>query len=182
MRKLLIVVDMLNDFCNEKGVLATSPITGKVYAEPIIANVKTAVDYFRKDCEPIIWLADAHEENDKEFDRFPKHAVKGTWGAKIIDELNPGTIEGSVFEDLIEKTRYSGFYNTNLEAKLEQRKPEVVIVVGVCTSICCLMTATGLVNRDYNITVRKDCMADFDPAAHEFTLKYMGSILGMKII
>jgi nicotinamidase-related amidase len=179
MEKVLIVVDMLNDFCHPKGVLATSPITNELYAKSIIANVKTVVDYFRESSDPIIWLADAH---DKEFDRFPKHAVKGTWGSKIIDELRPAVIGGSVFEDIIEKTRYSGFYNTNLEAKLEQRKPEVVVVVGVCTSICVTDTIGGLANRDYKIVVRKDCVADFDPEAHWHAIERIEKLYGASIV
>ena len=90
-KKLLIVVDMLNDFCNPKGALATSPITGEVYAAPIIDTVKAVIDRFRKSGDSIIYLADAHKEDDKEFARFPKHAVKGTWGSLIIDELRPNT-------------------------------------------------------------------------------------------
>ena len=182
MRSLLIIVDMLNDFCNKKGALATSPITNKVYAEPIIPVIKEVVDYFRANSEPIIWLADAHEEDDKEFDRFPKHAVRGTWGSKVIEELNPLVTEGSVFEDVIEKTRYSGFYSTNLEAKLEQRKPEVVVVVGVCTSICVMDTIGGLANRDYKVVVRKDCVADFDPEAHWYAMDRIEKLYGAKVI
>jgi len=182
MRKVLIVVDMLNDFCNKKGVLATSLITNKVYAEPIIPVVKKAVDFFRADSEPIIWLVDAHKEDDKEFDRFPKHAVKGTWGSQIIEELNPATIEGSVFEDIIEKTRYSGFYGTNLEAKLEQRKPEEVIVVGVCTNICVMDTIGGLANRDYKVTILKDGVADFDPEAHWYAMERIEKLYGAKVV
>jgi nicotinamidase-related amidase len=182
MRKVLIVVDMLNDFCSAKGVLATSPVTNDMYAKPIINAVKAIVDKFRNEERFIIWLADAHAEDDKEFDRFPKHAVKGTWGSKIISELKPDWIDHSGLEKLLEKTRYSGFYGTKLGDLLKFAQPDEVTVVGVCTSICCLMTATGLVNRDYKVIVPKNAVADFDPDAHSFTLKYMESILGVKIV
>jgi len=182
MKKLLIVVDMLNDFCSAKGVLATSPITGKVYAKPIINPIKALVKKFRKDESFIVWLADAHAEDDKEFERFPKHAVKGTWGSRIISELKPDWIDHSGLEKLLEKTRYSGFYGTKLEALLKYVKPDEVTVAGVCTSICCLMTVTGLANRDYNIVIPKNAIADFDPTAHDFALNYMENILGAKIV
>ena len=179
MKKVLIVVDMLNDFCDPKGALATSPITGKIYAGPIISAVKAVVDKFRKSMDIIIWLSDAHVKNDKEFERFPKHAVKGTWGSLVIDELRPDTFR--VQEYVIEKARYSGFYDTTLGTSLHGTRAEEITVVGVCTSICCLMTVVGLANRDYNIVVPKLCVADFDPGAHEFALKYMKNILGVKI-
>jgi len=65
MTRLLIVVDMLNDFCSAKGALATSPVTGKLYAKSIINPVKALVKEFRKNEDFIVWLADAHAEDDK---------------------------------------------------------------------------------------------------------------------
>ena len=183
MKKLLIVVDMLNDFCSAKGVLATSLITNEVYAKPIISPIKALVKKFRKKDEDfIVWLADAHAEDDKEFKRFPKHAVKGTWGSKVINELRPDWINRSGLEKLLEKARYSGFYGTKLDLLLKSVKPEKVIVVGVCTSICVQDTVGGLANRDYNIIVPKNCVADFDPEGHKNALARMEALYGAKIV
>jgi len=182
MKKLLIVVDMLNDFCSAKGVLATSPITNEVYAKPIISPIKNLVKQFRQTESFIVWLADAHDENDKEFERFPRHAVKDTWGSKIINELGPDQIGNFGIEKLLEKTRYSGFYGTKLEVLLRYAKPDEVTVVGVCTSICVTDTVGGLANRDYNIVVPKNCVADFDPESHKNALARMEALYGAKIV
>jgi len=182
MKKLLVVVDMLNDFCDAEGVLATSPITNKVYAKPIIDAVKSMVEEFRLNNDIIIWLADAHDEDDKEFDRFPKHAVRNTWGGEVISVLRPVTITVSDFEYLTTKTRYSGFYRTNLKTLLKFIKPTEVTVVGVCTSICVMDTVGGLANRDYNIIVPKNAVADFDPDAHKNALARMEGLYGAKIV
>lgn len=182
MKKLLIVVDMLNAFCYVNGSLAKSHITDEYYASAILGPVGHMVDDYRNAKDPIIWLCDAHAKDDKEFDRFPPHAIKGTWDAEIIGELFPKVIEQSPHEMVIPKTRYSGFYGTDLEYQLMRIAPNEVTVVGVCTSICCLMTITGLANRDQNIIAPKDAMADFDPAAHDFALEYMKNILGVKIV
>jgi nicotinamidase-related amidase len=108
---------------------------------------------------------------------FPKHCVKGTRGAEIIDEL-------SVKENdiIISKTRYSGFYDTNLDKVLKDKKIEEVEVVGVCTSICVMDTVGDLRNRDYPVIVRKDGVADFDEEAHLFSLKRMEKIYGAKVL
>lgn len=180
--KLLIVVDMLNDFCDEKGALAKSVITGEFYAKPIIQPVRQLVEMHRNQNVPIIWLADNHAKDDKEFDRFPPHAVAGTWGAQIIDDLRPLQIENSSKEEIVYKTRYSGFYGTVLDLLLADIDPKVVEVCGVCTSICVMDTVGGLANRDYSVNVTKACVADFDPTAHEAALARMAGLYGATIL
>ena len=59
--------------------------------------------------------------------------------------------------------------------------PEKLIVCGVCTVICVMHTVADARNRDYAVEVPKDCVASFDPEAHEFALKHMEKILGAKV-
>jgi nicotinamidase/pyrazinamidase len=176
--KALIVVDMLNDFINLKGALYCGPT-----ATYIVPNVFGRVVEYRKAGLPTFFLADNHAEDDKEFERFPKHCVKGTPGADIIDVLKFGDSERDFF---IPKTRYSGFYNTSLAGNMAEvgLRPQnsVIEVCGVCTSICCMMTVADLANRDFNVVVHRNCVADFDQEAHNFALKYMKNILGATII
>jgi len=183
-RNILIVVDMLNDFINEDGALYCGPS-----ASAIVPAVEKVVKEFREREDPLIFLMDAHKEDDAEFKRFPKHCVKGTEGAKVIKSLvkNP-----SKREFYIEKTRYSGFYGTSLEATLANIETifgmvtrdviDTVEVVGVCTSICVMDTVGGLANRDYKIRVRKNCVADFDQEMHKMALIRMESLYGAKVI
>jgi nicotinamidase-related amidase len=182
MKKLLIVVDMLNDFCHRDGVLATSPITSQLYAEEIIKEVTLRVEEARSHGTSIIWLCDAHAKDDKEFDRFPAHAIKDTWGAAIIDELKPVIAEHSSVELIIGKTRYSGFYSTELEYQLMRMAPDEITVVGVCTSICVMDTVGGLANRDQNVIVPANCVADFDPQGNANALQRMERLYGAKIV
>lgn len=173
---------MLNDFCDEKGALAKSTITNEFYAKHILANLGARIRAYRVANEPIIWLKEWHEEDDLEFKRFPVHGVKNTWGAQIIDAYNPKTIADSLNELEIRKTRYSGFYGTSLAFQLSLLKPDQVEVGGVCTSICVMDTVGGLANRDHNVTIYRDCVADLDPAAHENALGRMAGLYGAKVI
>lgn len=182
MTNLLIVVDMLNDFADKTGVLAKSLITGEFYGADIVESVRARVTAYRNAYLPIIWLCDAHAEDDKEFDRFPKHAVKGTWGAQILDMLFTEDDKLSGRELTILKTRYSGFYGTDLEYQLGRLAPRNIEVIGVCTSICVMDTVGGLANRDYDTHVWKSAVADFDPAAHEAALGRMEGLYGAKIV
>lgn len=173
--RALFVIDMLNDFMNPKGSLFCGE-----HSLSIIENINHVVNFFHKKNHPVYFFCDSHEENDLEFKRFPPHAVEYTWGAEIIDGIGHDPTR----DKIITKQRFSAFYNTGLEERLYfseilPQKTEIM-VVGVCTSICCLMTAVDLVSRDYKVVIDESCVADFDQEAHKFAIKYMNNILGVK--
>jgi len=168
----LIIVDMLNDFIDPKGALYCGSSS-----RTIVPFIRERLDHYRRQNGLIIFLQDAHDPDDKEFEKFPPHCIKGTWGDRIIDELSP--LAG---EHIIPKKRYSGFYETNLGALLRSYCIDTVEVVGVCTSICVMDTVGGLSNRDYSVVVPEKGVADLDPNFHHFSLKRMEQIYGATII
>jgi nicotinamidase/pyrazinamidase len=170
-KKALIIVDMLNDFVDEKGALYCGNT-----ARSIIPFIRERLTNCRSHEDLVIYLQDSHDEDDKEFEKFPKHSVAGTWGSEVIPELTPRTDE-----KVIPKKRYSGFYGTDLEHVLKSADVDEVEVVGVCTSICVMDTVGGLANRDYKTTVPVKGVADFDPEMHQFSLKRMEKIYGADI-
>jgi len=170
-KKALILIDLLNDFIDEKGAL----FCGKE-ARAIIPFVQERLKTYREREDPVIYLQDTHDEDDREFKKFPRHCVGGTWGNKIIDELAP--LPG---EKVVPKKRFNGFYGNDLEKILEAGEIEEVEVVGVCTSICVMDTVGGLTDRDYNVTVPVKGVADFDQQSHEFALKRMKQVYGARV-
>ena len=171
-KKALIIVDMLNDFIDEKGVLYCGET-----AQSIIPFIKKKLATYRNSGDLVIYLQDAHDEDDKEFERFPSHCISGTWGNEIIPQLAP-----KPGEKVVPKKRFSGFYGTDLESILDSAEVDEVEVVGVCTSICVMDTAGGLANRDYKITVPIKGVTDFDQEFHEFSLKRMQQIYGASLL
>lgn len=171
LKKALIIVDMLNDFISKNGALYCGDA-----ARSIIPFIQERLEAFRNNKDLVIYLQDSHDKNNKEFERFPRHCVTGTWGNEIIPELTlkPG-------DKVIPKKRYSGFYGTDLENILESAGVDEVEVVGVCTSICVMDTVGGLANRDYKITVPVKGVADFDQKFHEFALKRMKQLYGASV-
>ena len=172
MRKALIIVDMLNDFVHPDGKLFFQA------GADIIPAVWERIKEHRADGNLRIYLYDAHAKDDLEFDRFPPHAIENTWGSEIVAELNPRD-EDVLF---VPKTRYSGFYGTELDEQLRVWGPSEVEVVGVCTSICVMDTVGGLANRNYKITVPLNAIADFDPEASAAAINRMGGLYGAKFI
>lgn len=170
--KALIVIDMLNDFVEEEGLLYSGE-----GAQEIIPFIKEKIDEYRKNGDQIIYICDAHEEDDSEFEMFPKHCVNGTRGAEIYSELAP-----EKGDKIIDKRRYSGFFGTDLDLTLREKGITEIALVGVCTNICVLYTTADARNLGYDVTVYKDGVATFDEESHEFALKEMGTTLGAKVL
>jgi len=82
---------------------------------------------------------------------------------------------------IIRKTRYSAFFNTDLDRVLKEKDINEVHAVGVCTSICVMDTVGDLRNRDLKVIVYKEGVADYDPEAHRFSLERMQKIYGANI-
>jgi len=173
MKKLLMVVDMLDGFLRQGRALYCGP-----QSEAIIPFVRAKVEEYGKTGDPVIFVADNHDPDDPEFLRFPPHCVAGTQESEVIQELT-GLAKNSVY---LPKKRYSAFFGTDLEKRLKKLKPDPVEVVGVCTNICVLYTVEELRNRDIPTRVYRAGVASFDLEAHEWALKQMQSVLGAEII
>lgn len=171
-RKALLVVDMVNDFLAPTGTLYCGD-----EARKIINRVAALIDAHRRAGSLIIFIADRHAPDDKEFKLFPSHCVEGTFGADQIPELDPPGPN----DPLVSKTRYSAFYGTSLDQILQKEGVDEAHLCGVCTSICIMETCSDLRNRDITAVVHQSAVADFDPEAHRFALKRMRDILGARI-
>jgi len=171
-RRLLMVIDMLNDFMDPKGALYCGD-----EARKIIPVLRGLVDRFAAEKQPIAYLNDAHAQDDKEFELFAAHAVKDSWGGEIIPELTPP--EGSL---VMGKTRFSALFGNDFEAHLRSLKPDEIWITGVCTSICVMDTAGDLRNHDYAVVIPVDAVADFDPEFHDFALRRMKRVYGARLV
>ena len=129
MKTAVIVIDMINDFVT--GVFKSDR------AAKIIPNIRALLNHARKYKVPIVYATDAHIPNvDPEFDVWGSHAVAGSWGAEIVDELKPHKGDFRVL-----KRKYSAFQGTDLDHLLREMKVDTVVLTGVVTDICIQHTA-----------------------------------------
>ena len=61
---------------------------------------------------------------------------------------------------MLYKHRYSGFFETPLEAELRQRDVETIFFVGATTSVCVESTVRDAMARDFHCVVIEDCVAE----------------------
>lgn len=182
-RRVLIVVDMQNDFVAEEGVLSSQA------ARMIVPFVKEKVQEALLTGDEVVFTLDTHLKDDAEFDKFEPHCVRGSWGQQLIPALQ-SLLGDEVSHQVhyVEKNRYSAFFQTDLEDYLglgsgSQRKAvDEVELVGVCTNICCYFTCEELANRDVPTRVWQHGVASFDQEAHTFALQQMKSVLGIEVV
>jgi nicotinamidase-related amidase len=172
-KEALLVIDMLNDFVVEGSPLEV-PDTRNVL--PVI---KREIEKARSEGRQVLYICDAHAQDDKEFSRFgwPAHAVKGSEGARVVKEISP--LKDDI---IIEKTTYSSFYNTGLEKKLHQLGIDSVRLTGCVTHICILSAAHDAVLRGFRVTVVEDGIARLAKEDHDAALRIMKNVLGVQII
>ena len=146
MTRCLLVVDMLNDFVDESGALK---IAGAIDLVPNINSLKKKINI-------VIFLNDAHKEDDPEFEFWPKHAIKGQWGAEIFEGLfNEGDI-------IFEKQQMSCFNNKEVNSYLLQNKVDELVVTGVATEYCIKETVLHAIDLGYKVIIIVDAIAGID--------------------
>lgn len=170
MANAILVIDMLRGFL-EDGY----PLYCGDRAHRIIPNIERLLKQELAQGSKVFFLCDCHTPDDLEFKMFPSHCIAGTIEAEVIPEL--AKYQGEV----IPKRTYSSFFDTSLERKLSQLKPEKLIVCGVCTHICVSYAVADARIRGYEVEVPADCVASFDERAHRFALEHMEKTLGAKL-
>lgn len=175
----LIIVDMQNDFVRKEGKLYVPK------AEETINPIRNLIKKAREASALIIYTQDWHMKDDPEFKIWGEHALAGTWGAEIIDELKP---EKDDF--IVRKYRYDAFFESPLDYILRVKNIKNVIVTGTVANICVLHTAGSAALRWYNVIMPKDgisAITDFDYYAtlRQVDFLYKGKITtseGIKFI
>ena len=162
MKKLLIVVDMQNDFVD--GSLGTKE------AEGIVAHVKAKVEQYQEQGDTVIYTRDTHTEaylDTQEGKKLPVvHCVKGTKGWEIIDCLQP------YVQTVFDKPTFGSVQLAHVVARGGYEQIELV---GLCTDICVVSNALLLKAAlpEIQICVDSACCAGVTPASHEAALTTM---------
>jgi ureidoacrylate peracid hydrolase len=104
--------------------------------------------------------------------------IRNTWNTAIVDEIapEPGDIT-------IEKHRYSGFYETELDAVLEDLGLTHLVFTGCTTSVCVEATLRDAMARDYHCLILEDCTAEpigdgLPRTNHEASLLAIETLMG----
>ncbi|GGF85931.1 pyrimidine utilization protein B [Alteromonas lipolytica] len=147
----VIVVDLQNAYSSKEGYLDKAGFDVSTTG-PVIANTLKVLSSARKAGMPVVFFQNGWDSEYKEAggpgspNWYKSNALKtmrkepelmgtmlakGTWDYDLVDELKPQP--GDI---VIPKTRYGGFYNTNLDSMLRSRGIRNLVFTGIATNVC----------------------------------------------
>jgi ureidoacrylate peracid hydrolase len=198
----VIVVDMENDFGSKGGMFDLAGIdismiqkavgpTAKVLAAARNANIK--IVYLKMGFHPDLSDLGAPDSASRMRHLQRMHVgktvqapdgsasrilIRDTWGTDIVPQLKPQA------EDVVMyKTRFSGFYQTDLDNVLKTLGTKHLIFTGCTTSVCVDSTIRDAMFRDYQPVLLADCTGEpigngLSRSNHEATLLTIEVLLG----
>ena len=190
-RTAVLVVDMQNAFASPGGMFDRVGVPiGSI--RDTVAPTRATVDAARQAGLKVIYLKMGFRADLSDLgtmggaqERFFAHMgipdgvlTRDEWGTDIVDELAPELDDAVVY-----KTRFSGFYETELDDLLRAAGITHLIVTGCTTSICVESTVRDAFFRDYTCIVLEDCTAEpmganLSRTNHDATLLLVERVFG----
>lgn len=172
MKKLLVVVDMQNDFIN-----------GALGSEEAVAIVPNVVEKIKNWDGDIICTQDTHgpdymETREGKYLPVP-HCIDGTVGHKIVNEVCEALFDKNTRGDswhFVKKTTFGSIELPKIIGCIYE-DVEYIELIGVCTDICVVSNAMLLKTHfpEINIAVDASCCAGVTPEKHKAALGVMKS-------
>jgi len=149
--KALILVDFENEWTIKSSEYYVGDITS------VLDNTNQLIDHCRTLGYRII---------------FTTHIEKGSSGPFAGNSKNVeimSSMHKKSTDMFIRKNKISPFYKTDLEKEL--KGVDEIVIAGILTNLCVRSLAQDAYDRDFAITIIKDCCKALDEKTHEFTLK-----------
>lgn len=159
-RTVLLVIDMQNDF-----LLPGAPLESAA-GRAMIPTLNLAIESCRAAGIPVVFTAHMHRRTGTDMGAFAQlyppvaaraALIAGTPGV----EIHPGLARLDT-DELIEKHRYSAFFDTDLDTLLRGMDIRTVVVAGVTTEDCVQATARDSMFRNFDTVVLSDACATYD--------------------
>jgi isochorismate hydrolase len=141
--------------------------------QPVLENIQKVIQFCRQKNIPVIFTQHGHT------DVASDGGVLGEWWGQVILH---GTKDWKFISEMkiepedrvLQKKRYSAFFQTDLEELLRSKEIRDLIIAGVMTNLCCETTARDAFMRDYRVFFLIDGTATGKEDHHLATLKNLG--------
>jgi len=147
----LMVIDMQKFFINSNSATFTEG------GPAIVPNCQRLIESFRHARKPVIFTRHVHKSAELDGGImswwWEDMCLDGTPEAEIIVQLAP--LPG---EKVIDKHRYSAFYNTDLEITLRCLNISDIVFCGIMSNICVESTVRDAYFRDFKCFVPADAV------------------------
>lgn len=166
MSKVLVVVDMQNDFVS--GSLGTKE------AQAVVPAVAEKIRKRRAEGYEIIVTMDTHGAdylNTQEGKKLPvEHCIKGSSGWELQEDVAAAAGDCRSYEK-------GTFGSRELAVDLGEKKPECIEFIGLCTDICVVSNVLGVKAwlPETPVCVDSSCCAGVTPQSHQAALDTMAA-------
>ena len=173
----LVLIEFQNDFTTEGGALhgAVKPVMEKTgmlnnTVETITEARNAGVTIVHA---PITFVKGFFEITDHPYGILKgvvdtNAFIKGSWGGKITDQLQPQ--EGDIVVE--GKRGLDTFASTNLDFILRSKGIENIVLAGFLTNCCVESTMRTGYEKGFNVYTLTDCTAATSPEEQEAAVKY----------
>ncbi len=169
-RTALLVIDLQEGFVAE-GARMWTPENLR-----ILPRVKALIERCRSLDIPVIFTEHAHDASGRDkglmwdvpLNRPIREGALRTGADDVATYHEIAPVAG---EKVIQKHRYSAFFDTDLHTYLRGCEVDTVIITGCMTNYCCGATARDAFFRDYKVIFGSDVTATDSRDLHEAELK-----------
>jgi len=184
----LLVVDVQNGFMSKGGSYDLLGMKVLNYQQ-IIPKLKELISICKKFNVPIFYTQAVRESSGIDLltkthrilpksreERIKKRpiCVRGTWDAKIVDEVKPTNKDHVVI-----KRRDSAFQDTETEVWLNSLKVNTLIFCGIDTSICVETSLRDGFNKGYDVILISDATASANIRHYKTTIEHVKEYYGL---
>ena len=155
MPKALVLVDFQKEWTNSDSDDFLGNLT------ELVKKTNKLIDFCRKKGYKIIFTRHVEKESNDVW-------AEKSEGTKLIENLHR-----EKQDVVIIKHKISPFYKSELDKELKDT--EEIIVAGILTNMCVRSLIQDAYDRDFEITVIKDCCETYDKKTQEFTFKDLKS-------
>jgi ureidoacrylate peracid hydrolase len=189
----ILVIDMQNGFAAKGGSYDDLGIEISIYRD-VIDKVQYLVNTCRRLKIPVFYTQAVREPSGIDLltkthkilpksreERIKKRpiCIRGTWDARIIDELKPANTDHIVI-----KRRDSAFQDTEIEVWLKSIKVDTLVFCGIDTAVSVESSLRDGFNRGYDVILISDATISISKKKYESTLdnvkEYYGLVMDSK--
>jgi nicotinamidase-related amidase len=165
----LVVIDLQKDFFDSSpGLLESQPNLPR--------NTIKLFDICRSNSIELIHIRAVYNKNDSKW--FPYYSKLKSLPVDNIEQVSSEAAgewaSAMENEKIIIKHTFDAFYNTELEEYLKSRGIQTLLLCGVVTSVCVLMSLHGAFARGFQTLIVKDCTADKTKLRQEHFMSTFG--------
>lgn len=168
----LLIIDMLNHFAVEGDKsyqIRFGEIARRIHLLKVSLSGKGVQTIFINTC----YLSVEHYRSTPAALSDSPCIIRGSPSAEIVDDIRRE--KGDL---VVEKIVPSGFFDTSLDDQLRRHQLRYLILTGVHTHVCVLLSAVDAFYRKHNVVVVDDCVTTINLERHEFGLHYVRRRLG----